>query len=304
MSTKAPIRSTRLRQTAGPRVVFLIAVSLVAAARPVSAQISAGPAESGYKVEPGTPSSAVPDVLREVGFDQNMGQQVPLDASFTDDQGRAVRLGDYFGARPAVLVMAYYNCPMLCTQVLNGLAASLSVLSLDAGKDYDVIVVSIDPREKPPLAAEKKAVFLERYRRPATAPAIHFLTGEQPAISRVAKAVGFRYVWDDSLKQFAHPTGIVVVTPQGRIARYLFGVEYGPRDLRLALVEASAGKIGTPVDELLLYCYHYDPQTGKYGFEVMAIVRIAGAATALAIGAFVFIMIRREKRSGPRASGV
>jgi protein SCO1 len=282
------------------RVISVLALGLLIAAPPLSAQLTEGPAGAGYRVEPGMSASAVPPTLKEVGFDQNLNQQVPLDAQFTDEQNRAVRLGDYFGQKPVILVMAYYNCPMLCIQVLNGLAASLSVLSLQAGSDYEVVVISIDPREKPPLAVTKKATFLERYRRPQEAGGIHFLVGEQAPITRVAKAVGFRYVWDATLQQFAHPTGIVVVTPAGLISRYLFGVEYGPRDLRLALVESSAGTIGSPVDSVLLYCYHYDPQTGRYGLVVMALLRIAGAATALALGAFVLVMVRRERRASGR----
>jgi protein SCO1 len=299
-----PVGAATLLPPAVARSRSLLALALAVltlTAPPVWAQITEGPAASGYKMEPGMSSSTVPPTLRDVGFDQNLNQQVPLDAQFTDEQNRVVSLGDYFGQKPVILVMAYYNCPMLCIQVLNGLAASLNVLSMNAGRDYEVVVISIDPREGPPLAATKKATFLERYRHPEDARGIHFLTGSQAPISRVAKAVGFRYVWDDSLKQFAHPTGIVVVTPSGRISRYLFGVEYGPRDLRLALVESSAGTIGTPTDALLLYCYHYDPQTGRYGLVVMALVRIAGAATALAMGAFLVVMVRRERRArGPQ----
>jgi protein SCO1 len=286
-----------------PWLAALALAVLTLTAGSVWAQITEGPASSGYKMEPGMSSSTVPPTLRDVGFDQNLNQQVPLDARFTDEQGRAVQLGDYFGQKPVILVMAYYNCPMLCIQVLNGLAASLNVQSTNAGADYDVVVISIDPREGPSLAATKKATFLERYRHPDAAAGIHFLTGTQEPISRVAKAVGFRYVWDENLKQFAHPTGIVVTTPSGLISRYLFGVEYGPRDLRLALVESSAGAIGTPTDALLLYCYHYDPQTGRYGLVVMALVRIAGAATALALGAFVVVMVRRERRASRPPAG-
>ena len=250
---------------------------------------------AGYKREPGMPSSTVPAPLREIGFDQNLDQFVPLDTPLVDEAGRAVRLGDFFGRRPVVLVFAYYDCPMLCTQVINGLASALGVLSLEPGKDFEIVTVSFDPRDTPATATAKKAVYLDRYKRPGAAAAWHFLTGTQASITRLTRAAGFRYVWDDQTKQFAHPTGVIVLTPDGRLARYLFGIEYGPRDLRLALVEASAGKVGTPVDALLLYCYHYDPMTGRYGLVIMRAMRIAGAATVFALAGFIFIMLRRER---------
>jgi protein SCO1/2 len=279
--------------TLKPVFVVVSCVSFVVAA-PAWAQMTGAPAP-GYKREAGIPSSAVPAPLREIGFDQNLDHTVPLDIPFTDEHGRAVRLGDYFGARPVVLALVYYDCPMLCTQVLNSLTSTLKVLSLDPGKDFEIVTVSFDPREKPPLAAAKKATYLDRYKRPGAASAWHFLTGEPASIERLTKAAGFRYVWDKDLKQFAHPTGITVLTPQGRLSRYLFGVEYGPRDLRFALIEASEGKVGTPVDQVLLYCYHYDPETGRYGFVIMRVVRLAGAATVLALGTFIFVMLRRER---------
>ena len=272
---------------------FIVALCLCAGS-PAAAQMTGAPA-AGYKRDPGIPSSAVPAPLREIGFDQNLDRVVPLDIPFTDEGGRAVRIGDYFGARPVVLALVYYDCPMLCTQVLNSLTSTLKVLSLEPGKDFEIVTVSFDPREKPALAAAKKAVYLDRYKRPGAAGGWHFLTGEQASIERLTHAAGFRYVWDERLRQFAHPTGITVLTPQGRLSRYLFGVEYGPRDLRFALVEASAGKVGTPVDQVLLYCYHYDPDTGRYGLAIMRVVRLAGAATVLALASFIAIMIRREK---------
>lgn len=276
-------------------LIVLVLLLLPAAARAVAAQMTAGPASAGYKVEAGAAASSVPKALREVGFDQNLNHQVPLDIPFRDESGRAVRLGDYFGRRPVVLALVYFDCPMLCTQVLNGLASSLGVLSMSVGKDFDVLTVSFDPREKPALAAARKASYIERYRRPGAALGWHFLTGDQPSIDRLTKAVGFRYVWDAGLGQFAHPTGIMVLTPQGRIARYLFGIEYGPRDLRFALIDATHGTIGSAVDQVLLYCYHYDPSTGRYGLVVMRAVRIAGAATVLLLGAFIALMVRKER---------
>ena len=266
------------------------------AAVPAAAQMTGAPA-AGYKREAGVPASALPAPLREIGFDQNLDRLLPLDIPFTDEQGRTVRVGDYFGGRPVVLAFVYYDCPLLCMQVLNALASALDVLSLQPGKDFDVVTISFDPREKPALAAAKKAAALQRYKRPGAAAAWHFLTGEQSAIERATRAAGFRFVWDERLKQFAHPTGIIVLTPDGHVARYLFGIEYGPRDLRLAIVDASAGKIGSPIDSFLLYCYHYDPMTGRYGLVIMRAIRLAGAATVLALGTFIVVMVRRERRA-------
>jgi protein SCO1/2 len=188
---------------------------------------------------------------------------------------------------------------MLCTLAINGLATALRVLTLEPGKDFEIVTVSFDPRDTPATASAKKAVYLDRYKRPGAAAGWHFLTADPASIEALTTAAGFRYVWDDPTKQFAHPTGVIVLTSEGRLARYLFGIEYGPRDLRLALVEASAGKVGTPVDALLLYCYHYNPMTGRYGLVIMRAMRIAGATTVLALGAFIFLMVRREKHHSP-----
>lgn len=286
-------KRTGWRTRSGSIAVALL--MLVATAPVALAQIGAPP-PGGYPQAPGIPSSTLPTALREIGFDQNLDQALPLDAVFRDEQGRTVRLGEYFGVRPVVLSFVYYDCPMLCTQVLTAMASSLGVLSLEPAKDFEIVTISIDPREQPALAAEKKAVYLERYKRAGADAGWHFLTGEEPEIKRVAAAAGFRYAWDDDLKQFAHPTGVIVVTPEGRLARYLFGVEYGPRDLRFALIDASSGKIGSRVDSLLLYCYHYDPETGRYGFVIMRILRLAGVATVLAIAAFILIMRRKEQQ--------
>jgi protein SCO1 len=277
-------------------VMFLTFVSFVSFVflTPAVAQMTGAPAP-GYRAEPGIPASTMPAPLREIGFDQKLNQPVPLDTEFVDESGRQVRLGDYFGSKPVVLAFVYYDCPMLCTQVLSAMTSSLNLLSLDAGKDFEVVAVSFDPRETPAQAAARKTTALERYDRPGAADGWHFLTGTETAIERLTKAAGFRYVWDEQTQQFAHPTGIIVLTPDGRLARYLFGIDYGPRDLRLALVEASEGTIGTAVDSLVLFCYHYDPMTGRYGLAVMRTLRIAGAATVIAIAAFIGIMIRRER---------
>jgi len=292
---------------------FVSLVSFVVPGARMNAQMSGAPTP-GFKREAGMNASTIPAPLREIGFDQNLDAPVPLDTPFRDESGRTVRLGDYFGRRPVVMVFAYYDCPMLCTLVINGLSSALKVMSLSPGQDFEIVTVSFDPRDTPASASAKKASYLERYRREGAAEAWHFLTGDEPNIAAITKAVGFRYAWDEKFgqyahaagfryvwdkdtNQFAHPTGVIVLTPDGRLARYLFGIEYGPRDLRFAIVEASAGKIGSAVDSLLLYCYHYDPMTGRYGLVIMKAMRIAGAGTVLALGSFILVMVRREKRS-------
>jgi protein SCO1 len=281
---------------------FVSFVSFVSGpAQPVGAQMTGAPT-TGYKQEPGMVSSAIPAPLREIGFDQNLDKPVPLDTAFRDESGRAVKLGDYFGQRPVVMVFAYYDCPMLCALVINGLASALDVLSLEPGKDFEIVTVSFDPRDTPATASAKKAGYIARYKKPGAAGAWHFLTGDQESIARLTKAAGFRYVWDKETSQFAHPTGVIVLTPDGRLSRYLFGVEYGPRDLRYALVEASSGRVGSVVDTLLLYCYHYDPITGRYGLAIMRTIRLAAIATVLALGTFIVVMVRRERHAAPRTT--
>ena len=244
----------------------------------------------------GLPAAEVPAQLRDVGFDQNLNQPLPLDVELTDEHGRTVKMGDYFGKRPVVLSFVYYGCPMLCLQSLSSLAATLGVLSENPGEDFEVVSVSIDPRETPALALEKKAHYVERSGKPSIAEGWHYLTGTEANIQRLTKAAGFRYAWDESQQQFAHPAGIVIATPQGKVARYLFGIDYGPRDLRLALVDASEEKISSPLKRALLYCYHYDLATGRYSLAIMRIVRVAGAATVLALGMLIFVWTRRERR--------
>jgi protein SCO1/2 len=251
----------------------------------------------GMPPQTGVPASLMPVPLREVGFDQRLNERVPLDVTLRDERGRAVKLGDYFGRRPVVLTFVYYECPMLCTTVLNSLVAALITLSFDPGKDFEIVTVSFDPRETPALAAAKKATYLERYRRTGAEDGWHFLTGDEASITRLTGAVGFRYVYDKDLEQYAHPAGITVLTPDGRLSHYLYGIEYGPRDLRLALVDASAGRIGNAVDQVLSYCYQYNPATGRYGFVVMTLVRAAGVATVFSLLTFIVIMRRREIRA-------
>jgi protein SCO1/2 len=236
-----------------------------------------------------------PPILRDIGFDQRLGDKVPLDTTLRDEDGRAVRLADLFQGKPVVLSLNYYACPMLCTVTLNGLASALNVLRFDAGKEFSVVTLSFDPKEGPDLAQAKKKTYLSRYRRPGAEKGWRFLTGDDASISAVTKAVGFRYAWDEETHQFAHPAGLVVLTPDGRIARYLYGIEYAPNDLRLALVEASSGKIGTPVDQVLLFCYQYDPATGRYGAAILRTVRLLGIVTVASILTFIVAMRRRER---------
>ena len=277
-----------------PAVAAIAAAIVILIVAPATAQMTGAPT-AGYRSAPGVPSMTMPTALREIGFDQNIDQKLPLDATFRDETGKTVTLGSYYGQRPVLLAFIYYECPMLCTQVLNAMTATISMMSLDAGKDFELVLVGIDPRETPAQAAAKKREYLRRYKRPGAEAGWHFLTGDEPEIKRVAKAAGFRYAWDEQTQQYAHPTGIIVTTPDGRLARYLFGIEYGPRDLNLSLVEASQGKVGSFADQLLLFCYHYDPMTGKYGIYVMRTLRVAGVATVLLIGTFIVVMVRREK---------
>jgi protein SCO1 len=241
------------------------------------------------------PPAGLPGALKEVAFDQRLGETVPLDATFRDENGQTVQLGELLHGRPAILAMVYYECPMLCTLTLNGLASALDVLKLDAGRDFEIITLSFNPRETPELARAKKANYLKRYSRPTAAAGWHFLTGDDTQIHRVTDAAGFRYTWDEQAKQYAHATGLVILTPQGRIARYFYGVEFPPRDLRLGLVEASSGKIGTVVDQALLFCFHYDPATGRYGAAVMRLVRAGGLLTMAGLAVFFWISSRRSR---------
>ncbi len=244
----------------------------------------------------GAPAAELPPILREVGFDQNLNQALPLDVEFTDEHGGAVKIGDYFGKRPVVLSFVYYGCPMLCLQSLSSLAATLGVLSENPGEDFEVVSISIDPRETPSLALEKKAHYVQRSGKPSIAHGWHFLTGSEANIKRVTSAAGFRYVWDETSQQYVHPAGIVVATPQGKVSRYLFGIDYGPRDLRLALLDARGEKVGSPLERVLLYCYHYDLATGRYSLAIMRVVRLAGAATVFSLGTLIFVWTRRERR--------
>ena len=243
-----------------------------------------------------------PDILRNVGFDQRLGAQVPLDLAFRDETGSPVKLGDYLGDKPVLLVPAYYECPMLCTIVLNGVTSALRALPFDVGREFRVVTFSFNPHETSELAAAKKATYIEDYRRPGAAAGWHFLTGDEPSIAALTQAIGFRYVWDEASKQYAHASGIVVLTPGGRISHYFFGVEFSPRDLRLALVEASGERIGSLVDQLLLFCFHYDPATGRYSRVALNAVRAGGVLTLAALVGFVVLMLRRDAIRARRAA--
>jgi protein SCO1/2 len=240
--------------------------------------------------------SDMPASLQNVGIDQHLNGQVPLDTVFRDENGKNVQLGDYFGQKPVVLVLAYYNCPMLCGLVLQGLATAMRHISFDAGDQYSVVTVSFNPKETPELAAATKGKYIKQYGRAGGAEGWHFLTGAEPDIKRLTSAVGFRYSYDPVSGQYAHAAGIMVVTPEGRLARYFYGIEYSPRDLRLALVEASQRKIGNPVDAVLLFCCRYNPVTGKYGFVVTRILQLAGLVTVVVIGLFLGLMVRRDRK--------
>jgi len=245
---------------------------------------------------PGTPAMAPLPILKEVRIDQKLDESVPLDLPFTDEQGRDVTLGDYFGKRPVVLALVYYECPMLCTQVLNGLFSSMEPVKIDAGRDFDLVVVSFDPGETPAMALAKKAGYVKHYQRPTADAGIHFLTGRQTSIDRLADAVGFRYVYDEAIDQYAHPAAITVLTAQAKVSKYLYGVEFAPLDFRFAVTAAGEGQIGTLVDQALLYCFHYDPATGKYSLAIMSFVRIGAVLTMVGLGAFLFVNLRRDRR--------
>jgi protein SCO1 len=240
-----------------------------------------------------------PSLLKEVGIDQKLNQSIPLDLAFRDEHGKPVRLREYFGRKPVTLSMVYYNCPMLCTQVLNGLESSLKLIPMDVGKQFNVVTVSIDPTERPILAEAKQALYTGLYGRPGVAEGWHFLTGDEQQIRQLANALGFRYAYDPDSKQFAHASAIMIATPEGKISRYFYGIQFPSRDLRLGLVEASEGKIGTPVDQVLLFCYHYDPSTGKYGLLISRLIQIAGAVTVLAIAGLIFVLSRKEHYALP-----
>jgi protein SCO1 len=243
-----------------------------------------------------------PAALRDVAFDQKLGRQIPLDLNFRDETGTVIEINRYFGRKPVILNFVYYKCRDLCPLLLDGMVRTLRALSFEIGNQFNVLTVSFDPRDDSALAAAKKRDFSQRYARPGAETGWHFLTGDAATIEKLTRAVGFRYHYDPQTGEFGHATAIVLLTPEGTTSRYFYGIEFSPRDLRLGLIEAAAHKIGSPIDQLLLFCYHYDPVTGKYGLLIMNVIKLAGGVTVLLLGGFVFAMLRRE-RSHASASG-
>ncbi len=249
------------------------------------------------KMQDGNLRTALPEALKDVGIEQKLDARLPLEAEFRDEAGRTVPLSTFFHSKkPVILAPVYYRCPMLCTQILAGMESSLRAVSFDAGRDFEVVAFSFDPKDTPADAASKRDMYLKRYARPNTANGWHFLTGDEANIRALTDALGFHYKYDPKTDQFAHASAIMIATPEGRLSKYFYGVEYAPRDVRLGLVEASQNKIGNPVDQILLFCFHYDPVTGKYGAVVMNMVRFAGAAFVLIAGTFLLFVLRREPK--------
>jgi len=301
------IRNTKTFVLDGARFLLSAACVLTAFCVPVSAQLGTPKGNSPlYSSRPYSPSApnGLPAALEGVGIDQKLDEQLPLDATFKDENGTEVKLGQYFEAKPVVLSLVYYDCPMLCTQILNGMVGAFKVMSFTPGVEYEVVSISFDPRENPSLAKRKKQTYvnyLPAAKRLGAENGWHFLTGNDENIKRVTEAVGFRYRFDQSTNQFAHASAIYVATSQGKLARYFYGIEYAPRDLRLGLVEASENKIGTPVDQLMLYCYHYDPARGKYGATVINLIRAGGVLTLIGIAGLLFVLRRRSSSTQLRA---
>jgi protein SCO1/2 len=263
--------------------------------------VAAGCCSVASAQQMGIPAATLPMMVQGVGIDQNLNAQIPLELKFRDETGQAVRLGQYFRDKPVVLALVYYDCPGLCDLILNGLSHAMEQISLNVGSDYQVVTVSFNPKESWQLATAKKSNYIQKYKNGGAQDEAkagwHFLTGDEASIKSLADTVGFHYKYDPINNQFAHASAIYILTPEGKIARYFYGIEYKPRDFRLGLVEASANKIGSPADQVLLFCYHYDPTTGKYGMAITQITRVLGTATVLALGAFVFIMLRRDRRT-------
>ena len=273
-------------------IAGIVAVALAVAGQ-VSAQSNPAPTERATTAVP--PANKMPRLLTEIGLDQQLDAALPLDTPFKDETGREVTLGQYFGTRPVILTLVYYECPMLCTQVLNGLVSALGVMEFSVGREFDIVTISFDPGETPALAAAKKAAYLERYGRPGAERGWHFLTGDATSIAAVTKTVGFRYAYNAEVDQFAHVSGFMVATPDGRLSRYFYGIEYGPRDVRLALLEAGDRRIGSLADQVFLYCFHYDPESARYSLAIMRLVRSAGLLTVIGLAAAVVLMRRKDR---------
>jgi protein SCO1/2 len=275
-------------------------IAVAAAGWLLAGGMAAGQGMAGSVYKAATPP---PQILSNISIDQNLNQQVPLDLPFKDENGRDVKLSDYFGGKPVILSLVYYECPMLCTETLNGMVSAFKVLKFDVGKEFNVVTISFDARETPALAKTKKENYLRQYGRPGAEQGWHFLTGTQASIDAVTKSVGFHYAWDQSTQQFAHATALMLLKPDGKIAQYYYGVEFSPRDLRFGIIEASQGRTGTVVDQVLLYCFHYDPRSGKYGAVITRVVQVAGGITILVLGGFMFLMFRLEPKRRPDGKG-
>lgn len=250
-------------------------------------------------------TSQKPSVLKNVGIDQKLNVQVPPDLKFRDANGREVKLGDYFGKRPMILALVYFKCPGLCTMVLNDITRAMNSMRMNCGQDFDILTVSFDPRETPDLAMQKKERYLRAYRRPKAAEGWHFLTGNAPEIKRLTETVGFRYAWDAKFQQYAHASGIIILTPEGKTSRYFYGIDYAPNDLELSLAEASQGKSVSVTDQVLLYCFHYDPSTGKYSLVVFRVIQVGGVITVVTLVGMVLLLSRfKPKSAGPLSAAV
>jgi protein SCO1 len=298
MTLKLPIRSSRSKAWGGLR-----AWSVAGAALLFATSVALGQVSSYGDKQMGDVPDQQPQLLSKVTISQNLNHQIPLDGQFVDETGKSVRLGDYFGGkRPVILTLVYYQCKVLCPEEMNGLTGALEMVDLKPGKDFEIVTVSIDPTDTPAEAASEKRTYLKRYGHPETADGWHYLTGQQPAINALAKAMGISYVRvpgpDGRLAQFAHASSIQIITPEGKMAQYYLGVEYSPKDLRLGLVEASHNQIGSIVDNILTYCYHYDPLLNKHSLVVARIVQLGGVITVLSLGSYMTIMFRRDIRQG------
>ena len=256
-------------------------------------------AEPAYAVRSDGATNQKISIFDKVGFDQRLNQQIPLDLMFNDENGQAVQLKQYFGSKPVILSLVYFRCPMLCSQVMNGMAGAFNgITRFSVGRDFNVLTVSFDPRDTPADAMASKKTYLSRYRRPGAEQGWHFLTGRKDQIDALANAVGFHFAWDPQIQQFAHASGIMLLTPDGKLAQYYYGIEYAPRDIQLGIIQSSQGKIGNIVDKVILYCYEYDPARGKYGALVFRILRLSALATVLALGGFMAVMFRRDYLAG------
>ena len=271
--------------------LLMVGVFMLLSLSPATAQLAA------YNQTPTYSKPASENPFANIGLDQLLNQQLPLTLSFRDETGKTVQLGVYFGEKPVILSFAYYDCPMLCTLVINGLIRTLRTLSFSAGTEFNIVTVSFNPKDTPPMAAIKRQTSLQSYSRKGAENGWHFLTGDEKTIQQLTQAVGFRYAYDENTQQYQHPSGIMILTPDGKLSRYFYGIEYAPRDVRLGLIEASAGKIGSPVDQVLLLCFHYDPTTGKYGLIITRALQLGGLATMLALGVFMLISSRRDRRN-------